>query len=83
MLADFWPILAIFCRFLADISQFEPILAKETPELFDKIKTGEFTLDSPGVCLKFQEIPAKRRGALGESFWRFRMSNSRKRKIGD
>ena len=30
-------------RFWAD---FEPILAKKTPEFFDKIKAGEFTLNA-------------------------------------
>ena len=34
------------------MSQFEPILAKKTPEFFDKIKVGEFTLNR-----KFQTVP--------------------------
>ena len=45
VLAKFRPIFSrcspIFCQLF---SQFRPILAKETPECFDKIKAGEFTL---------------------------------------
>ena len=46
--ANFWPILAdglpIFLAILLLLADFEPILAKETPEFFDKIKAGELHL---------------------------------------
>ena len=42
----------MFSRFLADFIQFLadflPILDKETPEFFDKIKAGDFALEKFG-----------------------------------
>ena len=55
-LAKFEPNLADFSHCVADfepiLAYFEPILAKETPEFFDEIKAGEFTLNHKTLFTK-------------------------------